>query len=489
MRVHALKPFRPALVVTLLLAGSAVHAQGVSTGSDTGASASPDRATETLSSTPAGGQNAPAETVSVQPVEPDAALATLSTAKVGRYTRRLSAEWQDTLAVEGLQGGVNDHDLFVSSGSATVAFSVDHPGFIEARGIAYEIAYQRAKIEMIRFLGTSGSREQIIERFENASWARGQPADPVEPLRQRARIEQKLADLTEAGLDRAISELEADYDPSRYESHEQKKEAFRLGFRSKTFATAAAFVAGTQPYWVLEGTSSDGNSYQVLVGLIWTPKLSRFAGAVGDSALPMPEDEAGTRIEEWLPATVDEVVAAWGVKVLANERGEKVLVSFGQAAPRTASPARRAQANETALDVAATRAEGAIRAFVGETLESRRTGDTNLALVEYASAAEGAEIDRTFLERIRAVTGEVELKGLTTAREWVVEHPANGQSVAVAAVAWSPAAVALANRVREAIETRREQESPVMDRVGSAAKASGQGQILKGKTPGLKHLR
>lgn len=406
---------------------------------------------------------APADSGDAEAFEPDQAVETLAATKVSRYTRRLYGEWRAFLEDVGLQVGANDGDLFVASGNATVPFPVEHAGFIEGRGIAYEIAYMRAKAEMIRFLGTTGTREQVVELLETAAWERGQPIDDAHPLRQRARIARKLADLTEKKLDEELEKLDPEYDPRSYENREEKEEAFRLSFQQTILTTAAAFVAGATPLKVYEGFSASGDSYQVLVGLIWSPKLSRLAGAVGDNARPMRAAEAGPRIEEWLPATLQDLIPSWGVHKLVNERGDQVLVAFGQAAPRATAPDRRDRANESALEVAALRAEGSIRAFVGETLETRRTGDTNMVLVEYASAAEGAEIDRSFYERIRAATGEVRLKGLTTVGEWVVEHPQNGHGVAIAAVSWSPGAVDLADRIRSAVETRRDQPQAARD--------------------------
>ena len=410
-----------------------------------------------LAAVPALAQDAATESGDAEAFEPDQAVETLSSTTVSGYTRRLYAEWQDFLSAVGLHLGANEDDLFISDGSATVSFPVEHPGFIEARGLAYEIAYIRAKAEMIRFLGTTGSREQVVELLEAAAWERGQSIDDVEPLRQGARIEKKLADLTEKQLNAAIKNLDPDYDPRQYDDRAKKEEAYRLGFQQKILTTAAAFVAGATPLKVYEGLSASRDNYEILVGLIWSPKLSRLAGAVGDSAVPMRAEEAGPRIDEWLPNTLEELIPSWGVHKLVNERGEQVLVAFGQAAPRATAPDRRDRANDTALEVAALRAEGSIRAFVGETLESRRTADTSMVVVEYASAAEGAEIDREFYERIRAATGKVELKGLTTVGEWVVEHPQNEQRVAIAAVSWSPGAVELADRMRTAIETRRDQ--------------------------------
>ena len=409
------------------------------------------------------GQDASAEEREAEAFEPDQAVETLSATQVSRYTRRLYGEWRAFLSDVGLRVGANEGDLFVTSGTATVPFSIEHAGFIEGRGIAYEIAYMRAKAEMIRFLGTSGTREQVVDLLETAAWERGQSIDDMQPLRQGARIAQKLADLTEKKLDEELEKLDPDYDPRSYEDRAQKEEAYRLSFQQRILTTAAAFVAGATPLKVYEGFSASGDNYQILVGLIWSPKLSRLAGAVGDNARPMRSEEAGPRIDEWLPATLVELIPSWGVHKLVNEHGDQVLVAFGQAAPRATAPDRRDRANESALEVAALRAEGAIRAFVGETLETKRTGDTSMVLVEYASAAEGAEIDRSFYERIRAATGEVRLMGLTTVGEWVVDHPQNGHGVAIAAVSWSPGAVALADRIRNAVETRRDQPEAARD--------------------------
>ena len=74
--------------------------------------------------------------------------------------------------------------------------------------------------------------------------------------------------------------------------------------------------------------------------------------------------------------------------------------------------------------------------------------------------------------------------------EWIVEHPANGQSVAVAAVSWSPGGVAFADRVREAMETREEQPEPAAAKAESGAtKADGEGRILKKQNVKLKQIQ
>ena len=404
-----------------------------------------------------GGVSAQGNPATVERFEPDQGVELFSETSISRYTRHLDNQWKEFLQNNELQQGPNEGDLYVSSGSEVVSFPVEHPGFLEARAAAYSIAFLRAKVEMIRFLGSTGSRELLFDLAENAAFERGVGAEEAAYLRQAERILKKEADLTERQLDAELRDLDPEYNPDQYTHREAKEDAFRQSYQEKLRAQAAQFVAGATPLKVYEGFSGQGEEYEVLVGLVWSPKLARLAGAVGDSVFPMPAREAGQRVDAWLPRTLEALIPSWGVHRLANEHGEQTLVAFGQAAPRSTAPTRRRRAQETAIEVASLRAEGEIRAFVGETTESFKSLEGNLVLREYAIAAEGATIDRGFVEEIRAVTEEVELKGLRRVAAWIVEHPAAEREVAIAAVAWSPEGVALADRVRAAIETRRRQ--------------------------------
>ena len=128
---------------------------------------------------------------------------------LSRYTDDIAAAWGARLDVMGFVEGPNEladgRLVFVSSGRATVEFALEHPGFIEGRGAAYEIAYLRAKAAMARFLGAQVSGSTTFELLENASWTDGQ-IDDGQRLTQCQRILQKLRDLTEAELDAALTD-------------------------------------------------------------------------------------------------------------------------------------------------------------------------------------------------------------------------------------------------------------------------------------------
>ncbi|MCY4600807.1 MAG: hypothetical protein OXF27_12920 [Acidobacteria bacterium] len=397
---------------------------------------------------------------------------------LSRYTDAVAAAWAARLGAMGLSEGPNQladgRQVFVSSGSATVEVALEHPGFIESRGVAYEIAYLRAKAAMAQFLGTEIAASTSFELLENASWTEGQIADG-ERLSQLQRIRQKSTDLTEAQLDAALAGLDPDHDPDRYGSREERETTYRSAVERELRAAAARYVQGAMPLAVYEGPVA--NDYVIRVGLVWTARNARLAGVMGGSAVPLAGPAGQAVIEAWLPQTVEDLVARWGVHRLVNTAGEQVLVAFGQAAPRNTSPDRARRAEETALQVAALRAQAALGAFVGETVESESAENTQALALEYADAATAATVDRAFAERIRAHVDPVELEGVRSVGRWVEAHPVNGQRVAVAAVAWTPSGVLAARRVQE---TMRDPDQTTSSTPGEAGGEAGNGVILEG---------
>ena len=397
---------------------------------------------------------------------------------LSRYTDAVAAAWGARLDAMGFSEGPNEladgRQVFVSSGRATVEVALEHPGFLEGRGAAYEIAYLRAKAAMAQFLGTEVAASTSFELLENASWTEGQVADG-ERLTQFQRIRQKSADLTEAQLDAALTELDPGHDPDRYGSRDERETAYRSAVERELRAAAARYVQGAMPLAVYEGPVE--TAYVIQVGLVWTARNARLAGVIGSGAVPLAGPAGKAVVDEWLPQTVEDLVARWGVHRLINAAGEQVLVAFGQAAPRNTSPDRARRAEETALQIAALRAQAALGAFVGETVESERTEDTQALALEYADAATAAAVDRAFAERIRTHVDPVELEGVRSVGRWVEAHPANGQRVAVAAVAWTPSGVLAARRVQETMNDPDEATSPA---AGDTDGGTGGAGVLEG---------
>ena len=369
---------------------------------------------------------------------------------VGMYSPGLIADWERSLGDKGLVHGANERDVYVAVGRKAVEFPPGHPGFHEARSVAYDVAYLRAKTELVRFLGASIEQNNSYEALENAQWSDGQ-GEALERLKQADRISRKLSDLAEAKLDQELASIDPAYDPDRYGSREEKEKAFRGAFSRQIREVASHHVSGALPLEVLEGPVEDGNSYEILVGLVWSPRLELAARAVAGGYAPTRADEAGLRIADWLPREADSLSASWGVHKMIDENGDQVFVGFGQAAPRKTSASRRSRAEEAALRRAELRARGAIRGFVGEVVRSERSEQGEEIAIEYADAAISGALGSTLLERLESNAEALTITGLTVVGQWVLAHSADEQRVAVAAVSWSPSGLGTAKRVRDAM--------------------------------------
>ncbi len=369
---------------------------------------------------------------------------------VGMYSPGLMAEWEKGLDEKRLREGANERDIFVASGRKTVDFPLDHPGFHESRSVAYDIAFLRAKTELVKFLGASIEQNNSYQALENAQWSTGQ-GEALQRLKQTDRISRKLKDLTEATLDRELEKIDSDYDPSRYGSRKEKEQAFRGAFKRQIREVASSHISGALPLEVLEGPVEEGNSYEVLVGLVWSPRLEVAARAIADGHAPRNKGQAGVRIADWLPKQKESIAASWGVHKLTDENGDQVFIGFGQAAPRKASPSRRSRAEEAALRRAELRAKGSIRGFVGEVVRSETSEEGSEIAIEYADASISGAVGSQFVEKLESQAKAVTLTGLSIVGRWVVPHPANGQRVAVVAVSWSPIGLATAKRVKDAM--------------------------------------
>ncbi|ANB01766.1 hypothetical protein [Ectothiorhodospira sp. BSL-9] len=379
----------------------------------------------------------------------------------GEYGSEVEQRWRAVLAEAGLVEGKNPRDVFIASGFANVAMEKGAPGWIESRRIAHDIAFARAKADLVAAMGQTIQQTGNARFVSNASFGQGH-IQRVEEVEQTARILDKAADLTETMLDTALRELDPDYDAQRYEGTPmpQRQVALEDLFEQETYRIASRVIAGATTFRVIEGPSSDGSNHEVLVGLVWSPRLSALASAIGEGRTSLPVDAARTSLQEMRPATVGEAVAAMGTRVFIDENGDRAIVSFAQAEPARVNPTERDMARRAALSTAQDLALGQIASFVGEnvTLESE-VASTQLTQVYADLVQRGVEIETEQVQTIRAASGRVSITGAQPFWRDVVEHPETGQDVAIVAVSWSPSSQAMGERMGDAVDAARSRGS------------------------------
>jgi hypothetical protein len=342
---------------------------------------------------------------------------------------------------------IPDRNLIVSSAEEFTRVPVGQPGWIESRIVAYERAELQAKAKIVRYFSETTNTSRSLEMLEKASWSDGTIAEVREVGEVAATIEKigkKSLAVTDALLDQAMRKLDPDYDPSQYESlsQEQLQVVVQDKFKRRINSLAFRSLIGVTPLYTTEGEY--GGQYQVLVGVVWSPKLNNVALSLSNDVYNLPPVAPGGKVETSIPADPDVLLGTMGTRVVVDENGHFAVVAYAQAQPRRAAPARQQSAIHTARKIAANRARAQIVNFVKESLSLRSSEKTDELSQEYSDMTVGTETIREFREKIAGTKVEVKLRGLRTLKEWDQPHPLTGEPVAGAVLVWSPSGAEMA---------------------------------------------
>ena len=399
----------------------------------------------------------------------------------GEYGSEVEQRWREVLGDAGLREGENPRNVFISSGVATVAIEKGAPGWIESRRIAHDVAFARAKADLVAAMGQRVQQTGNARFVSNASFGQGH-VQRVDEVEQAARILEKAAELTERTLDEALRGLDPDYDAQRYSqmSMPERQVALENLFEQETYRIASRVIAGASTFRVIEGPSADGANHEVLVGMMWSPRLSALAAAIAEGRTTMPVDGARVSAQDLTPATVGDAVSAMGTRVFIDENGDRAIISYAQAEPAQVNPNDLDMARRAALSVAEDLALGQIASFVGEnvTLESE-VASTQLTQVYADLVQRGVEIQTEQVQTIRSASGRVEITGAQPVWRHVVQHPETEQDVAIVAVTWSPSSQAMGDRMGAAIDAARSSGSDAGKAAADHAEESTPGRIFE----------
>jgi hypothetical protein len=394
------------------------------------------------------------------------------------YGSEVEKRWRAVLAEQGLREGENDRSVFIASGVATVVMDKAAPGWIESRRVAHDVAFARAKADLVAFMGQTIQQSGSARFTSNTSFGQGQIQEH-ETIERTARILEKAGDLVEATLDTALREMDPTYDASRYArmSIPERTVVLEDLFTQSTYRAAARVIAGASTYRVIEGPSADGMGHEVLVAMVWSPRLSALAAAIQEGSTSMPVEGARVRPEDMLPQTVGEAVAQMGTRVFIDDRGDRAIISFAQTEPARVNPRDRDMARRAALSRAENLALGQIAAFVGENITLESSEDARQLTQVYADLVQrGVQIDIQQVETIRSATGRVNITGGNTIWRQVVEHPETQQDMAIVAVVWSPSSQAMGGRMGTAIDAARAAGRGAADPMGDPDPSDGERQ-------------
>ncbi len=358
------------------------------------------------------------------------------------------------------EGGVitfPERSLIVSSASEFTRVSIGQPGWIESRIVAFERAELEAKVKIIRFLAEASESKRSLDLMEKATWSDGTVAE-VKQLSDIAetldRLKKKTLALSDAALDSVLRKLDSDYDPSEYEKQTQEErktiveDIFQRKIRNLAFRTSI----GVTPVYTSEGKVK--GEYQVLIGVVWSPKLNRLAMSLFNDEYNIPPVSPGKKISTHVPKKDSALLGTLGTRIVIDEKGDYAVLAYAQAQPRRSSPSREQSALHLAKQIAAERARAQIVNYIREGLTMRSEENSRELSREFSDLTVGTETLRKYRHRIKGRKTKVKLSGLRVVREWNMLHPETGQKVAGAIVAWSPSSARMSEKMDMTMKTR-----------------------------------
>lgn len=221
--------------------------------------------------------------------------------------------------------------VFMHSGAAIVSLKPTEAGWSDARIMAYQEAQQKAREKLLKQLYIDVSSQTIRSSFKTNK----QPKFDPQEIQAQGKLEailDKLVALTDATLDTKLQELGVD--PNEYDAAPPTKRKIMMQKAiTKTVTTKAhGDISGSQIMKTYEKTDKNGNT-AIAVVIATSNKKKNFLTSLRLSkgnVSPSPE-KAKLSVDDYLEKNRRNLMYQYGTKVLWDEKGYPVLLSFGMA--------------------------------------------------------------------------------------------------------------------------------------------------------------
>jgi hypothetical protein len=357
-------------------------------------------------------------------------------------------KWLAWLHEKGVQEGENANGtIIIQGGEAKVRANPGERKWVVARNAAFGIAELSAKSKLAEFVKLQIESGRFVHLLKRG----GETPPPMfqEPLKKLS-IADKSRVLAEKGLDNAIKHFDPAWDGTGMTETQKRRKLITMQeqYGAHIAARARLFTSGSFVITNFEGLDEDGD-YSVLVGIIWSLKLATIAESVFNPEVHVQPVDPQASIPEQLLDMEKENPNVYcytnGVRVWTNEKGERVIVSFGSVPASSSITIDRDQATLIA--------RAGIQRFVAELVETKGTLEGSTTYQETASTNYTFD-DNEFHRRIDARAKSLMLRGTIPIKSWRGMHPYGGKKIQVVVVTWSPDSYTMASKLEEKLKTQ-----------------------------------
>ena len=357
----------------------------------------------------------------------------------------------DFLSSSGLvQGFDSTTNRFVAIGSATMPCDASNSEkFQLSRNATFERAMVDVKTQMAKYLKQEISTAvssiykepktgDQVEKL-NAATAPAQ-APPLGDVQIKAKVDVwgVQFDVSSMGADRALNLAQEEANNQNIDLTQPDAPAkMKVLLSSDSFSKAVEVISkqevvAVQCFQSFESIQN-GECIVAVIGVV-SPKSMAMAAAILGSG-EAPKGEKKESIKDWLNTlkTTGKLLYTRGIIQRADENGDIVLISFGQAAPRTDG----GRSMDAAFGKATTNADGSLRQFAGELVLCSSSNEEGYTLKEFDDKTKDFQSESAYEEKYKAVAQGLEVSGFAEKMREEVVHPSGNQKVAIVVKEWN----------------------------------------------------
>ena len=350
-----------------------------------------------------------------------------------KITARARAE--DLLKSKGWAEGLNKNktgeDVYVTIASGDIQAPLDHPNYLDSRVNAYDKAMLAAWGQIRKLVGES-IKAHASSYYKESD---GQMAAGTAPT----VTNKKIAMLMNATFDKVLKK--AGVDPASATQEEKEKALSSEMFTKSVTTLASGPVAGVQSYATFEGPGG-GNGYQIVVVAIWSERLQQLAESMV-CRTKAPEGTPEKPVKEWIPKEMLQLICTFGVQMIQDEKGQPVLLAYGQSHPISES----SRSMDAAYAKAFLEAKSQLRFFAGAQAQVLDTLFKQESTDEYSDATKEYNSANAFSQHVEVYAPAEKFAGIQQIKTWSYIHPLTKKPMAGVVAMWSPENALVASRL------------------------------------------
>ncbi|MBH90444.1 MAG: hypothetical protein CMF71_09505 [Magnetovibrio sp.] len=371
-------------------------------------------------------------------------------------------QWAEDQGITTAEENENDDGstFYASVGASDISAPTGHDNWILSRRNAYTKAMLAAKAELARTLGLDIGREIFQDIAENAELFSKEDAS-VEQQKDTNNNERgtqfedgkvkrtdsrgassayhKVLELVNRSLDKELKGSEPQKlsdDPQEAMEQVKEKVLDTVGeevFSDATQSAAQHELVGLRRIFIHESAPL-GKKGQICIVAIHSPKTRQIAAGMGmrdASLLPKTEPGEGKPLKQLAPscrtkAGKKKLISSFGIDVRTDDRGNSVVIAYGQSKARSAKPRHLKIGHISARN----NAFAEMRSFVGEVVVTKSKEEASESLKELADQSEDYEGGQKIQDQIKSVSEKLNIQGVKRMCNWAAYHPATKQVVA-----------------------------------------------------------